>query len=88
MTRGEIRDPDPERRRPSEVCAGFSMITGTGSELGRPFHIRSGLFDRDMLFRYWLDRVAFRSTSCIQGQVLIFSRRYSVCGDGWRGDKM
>ena len=67
LTRGEIRDPDPERWRPSGVCAGFSMITGTGSELGRSFHIRSGLFDRDRLFRYWLDRVAFLLTSLCPG---------------------
>lgn len=67
LTRGDIRDPDPERRGPSGVCAGFSMITGTGSELGRPFHIRSGLFDRDRLFRYWLDRVAFLLISLCPG---------------------
>ena len=24
-------------------------------------------------------------TSCVQGQVLVFSRRHSVCRDGWRG---
>ena len=24
-------------------------------------------------------------TSCVQGQVLVFSRRHSVCGDGWLG---
>lgn len=55
----EIRDLDPERRGPCGVCAGSSMITGTGSEPGRSFHICSGLFDRDRLFRYWRDRVAF-----------------------------
>ena len=24
-------------------------------------------------------------TSCVQGQVLVFSGRHSICGDGWRG---
>ena len=67
LTWGEIRDPDPERRGPSGVCASFSVITGTGSELGRPFHICSGLFDRARLFRYWLDRVALLLTSLCPG---------------------
>lgn len=86
MTRGERSETWTQKwGGPCGVCAGSSMITGTGSEPGRSFHICSGLFDRDRLFRCWTGwRSCYilcpGSGPCLQPQAQCLQRRLAGAG--------